>query len=95
MLCDLVDDYGLLSYLPLDVNVGSCTEYDKQSTTSVQKIVEVIDKANGFSLYSLIADTEPSKQTDQIMGMFAKNDVSYDDMVDGEDLASGITCRDE
>lgn len=34
-------------------------------------------------MYSLISDTEPSKQTDQIMGMFAKDDIGYDDMVDG------------
>lgn len=42
----------------------------------------VIDKANGFSLYSYVSE-DPNTQTQQIMGMYAKSDMGYNDMVDG------------
>ena len=84
VLCDLIDDYGLLSYLPLDVNVRMDVGCEMQSTTSAQKIVDTIDKANGFSLYSYVEDVRPEQQTQHIMGMYAKSDIGYSDMLDGK-----------
>lgn len=71
MLCDIIDDYGLLSYLPLDI----------QSPTSIQKIVEMADKANGFSLYQYATEVE---QPDSELQAYSKDDSSYYGMVDGE-----------
>ncbi|OAO12770.1 GPN-loop GTPase 2 [Blastocystis sp. ATCC 50177/Nand II] len=65
MLCDIIDDYGLLSYLPLDI----------QSPTSVQKIVDTIDKANGYSIFDSVNQNE-------MMSVYAKEDTKYADMVD-------------
>ncbi|KAK8831542.1 hypothetical protein WA577_000626 [Blastocystis sp. JDR] len=65
MLCDIIDDYGLLSYLPLDI----------QSPTSVQKIVDTIDKANGYSIFESVNQNE-------MMSVYAKEDTKYADMVD-------------
>ena len=70
MLCDIIDDYGLLSYVPLDI----------QSPTSLSKIVELADKANGFSLYQYVTQ---SSEVDPELQVYSKNDSSYYDMVDG------------
>ena len=70
MLCDIIDDYGLLSYVPLDI----------QSPTSLSKIVELDDKANGFSLYQYVTQ---SSEVDPELQVYSKNDSSYYDMVDG------------
>ena len=70
MLCDIIDDYGLLSSLPLDI----------QSPTSIQKIVEMADKANGFSLYQYATEGE---QPDSELQAYSKDDSSYYGMVDG------------
>ena len=48
----------------------------------MQKIVDVIDKANGFSLYSFVEEN-PEQQTRQIMNTYSRSDVGYKDMVDG------------
>lgn len=39
-----------------------------------------------------MTDSDPSRQ---IMGMYAKNDVGFDDMVDGSCECVYITCRNE
>lgn len=70
MLCDIIDDYGLLSYLPLDI----------QSPTSLSKIVELADKANGFSLYQYVTQTSG---VDPELQVYSKNDSTYYDMVEG------------
>ena len=76
MLCDIIDDYGLLSYLPLDIQVPLWWRDDGQSPTSVQKIVDTIDKANGYSIFDSVNQNE-------MMSVYAKEDTKYADMVDG------------
>ena len=70
-LCELIDDFGLLSYLPLDI----------QSTTSIEKIVNVADKANGFSLYEYTNTSSYSANPE--LQVYSKEDVKYYDMVAG------------
>ena len=65
MLCELVDDYSLLSYLPLDVN----------SPTSIRKVVEMTDKANGFSLLSYL-------DGGGLMNVYAKNDTEMGEVIE-------------
>lgn len=48
--------------------------------------MEVIDKANGFSLYSYVAEMQPEQQSQQILGMYAKSDLSVADMIDGTNV---------
>lgn len=67
----MIDDFGLLSYLPLDI----------QSTTSIEKIVNVADKANGFSLYEYTNTS--SYPANPELQVYSKEDVKYYDMVAG------------
>ena len=60
----------------------------------MQKIVDVIDKANGFSLYSFVEE-DPEKQTRQIMSTFAKSDMDYKDMVDGKTILISMILNNE
>ena len=71
-MCELVDDFGLLSYLPLDI----------QSTTSIAKIVEAADKANGFSLYEFAGSSNYGANPE--LQVYAKEDTQYHDMIAGK-----------
>ena len=73
-LCELVDDFGLLSYLPLDI----------QSTTSIAKVVEAADKANGFSLYEFAGSSNYGDNPE--LQVYAKEDTQYHDMIAGRIL---------
>lgn len=66
-LCEVIQDYSLVSYVPLNV----------QDRLSIEKVNNTIDKANGF-IFGHLKDDELSQRTNMMSNAFGIEKFEYD-----------------
>lgn len=65
-LCDVIQDYSLVSYLPLNV----------QDRTSIERVINSIDKANGF-IFGHLKNDELSNRTNLMSNAYGVDQFEY------------------
>ncbi|CAF3257936.1 unnamed protein product, partial [Rotaria sp. Silwood2] len=65
-LCDIIQDYSLVSYIPLNV----------QDRLSIEKVNNTIDKANGF-IFGYLKDDDLSQRTNLMSNAYGVEQFEY------------------